>query len=412
MLFIKDELENYSHKIENKQKELKELIRDILKSSQELNRPEKNIYNLKQDILIEVKDNLHMIYEILDKFEEDMRIKEIRNEISLENITIKISNIYSELEKIKKISIPQIDEMESFFREYNRSYEQIIGSLKGEFLLRSIEEKYFVTKFDKNFITLDDNENRKKLLEVEKFYNELANLVKNYENLKMKFNSFLELTQNFLEQKELLEIALEKGTEEIYESAMKELDEKQQKFLIKKQEEYNNILNKVVGEIYLKNKERKKLLFLKSKKIIQTEIEESTNLEKVIEKILIYLNITSKERELLEKLDLLLKEKVNEEINIFKFKTSYKICQKLINDELEKEVKLNSKILKNSVQELVEVFKLTKKILTEEVINTIENRVEFSNDMKRILTARENILEELEDRIEMKYPHLKNGERL
>lgn len=412
MLFIKDELENYSHKIENKQKELKELIRDILKSSQELNRPEKNIYNLKQDILIEVKDNLHMIYEILDKFEEDMRIKEIRNEISLENITIKISNIYSELEKIKKISIPQIDEMESFFREYNRSYEQIIGSLKGEFLLKSIEEKYFVTKFDKNFITLDDNENRKKLLEVEKFYNELANLVKNYENLKMKFNSFLELTQNFLEQKELLEIALEKGTEEIYESAMKELDEKQQKFLIKKQEEYNNILNKVVGEIYLKNKERKKLLFLKSKKIIQTEIEESTNLEKVIEKILIYLNITSKERELLEKLDLLLKEKVNEEINIFKFKTSYKICQKLINDELEKEVKLNSKILKNSIQELVEVFKLTKKILTEEVINTIENRVEFSNDMKRILTARENILEELEDRIEMKYPHLKNGERL
>ena len=102
MLFIKDELENYSHKIESKQKELKELIRDILESSQELNRPEKNIYNLKQDILIEVKDNLHMIYEILDKFEEDMRIKEIRNEISLENITIKISNIYSELEKMKK----------------------------------------------------------------------------------------------------------------------------------------------------------------------------------------------------------------------------------------------------------------------------------------------------------------------
>lgn len=412
MLFIKGELENYSHKIESKQKELKELIRDILESSQELNRPEKNIYNLKQDILIEVKDNLHMIYEVLDKFEEDMRIKEIRNEISFENITIKISNIYSELEKIKKISIPQIDEMESFFREYNRSYEQIIGSLKGDFLLKSIEEKYFVTKFDKNFITLDDSENRKKLLEVEKFYNELANLVKNYENLKMKFNSFLELTQNFLEQKELLEIALEKGTEEIYESAMKELDEKQQNFLIKKQEEYNNILNKVVGEIYLKNKERKKLLFLKSKKIIQTEIEESINLEKAIEKILIYLNITSKERELLENLDLLLKEKVNEEINIFKFKTSYKICQKLINDELEKEVKLNSKILKNSIQELVEVFKLTKKILTEEVINTVENRVEFSNDMRRVLKVKENILEELEDRIEMKYPHLKNGERL
>lgn len=412
MLFIKGELENYSHKIESKQKELKELIRDILESSQELNRPEKNIYNLKQDILIEVKDNLHMIYEVLDKFEEDMRIKEIRNEISFENITIKISNIYSELEKIKKISIPQIDEMESFFREYNRSYEQIIGSLKWDFLLKSIEEKYFVTKFDKNFITLDDNENRKKLLEVEKFYNELANLVKNYENLKMKFNSFLELTQNFLEQKELLEIALEKGTEEIYESAMKELDEKQQNFLIKKQEEYNNILNKVVGEIYLKNKERKKLLFLKSKKIIQTEIEESINLEKAIEKILIYLNITSKERELLENLDLLLKEKVNEEINIFKFKTSYKICQKLINDELEKEVKLNSKILKNSIQELVEVFKLTKKILTEEVINTVENRVEFSNDMRRVLKVKENILEELEDRIEMKYPHLKNGERL
>lgn len=412
MLFIKGELENYSHKIESKQKELKELIRDILESSQELNRPEKNIYNLKQDILIEVKDNLHMIYEVLDKFEEDMRIKEIRNEISFENITIKISNIYSELEKIKKISIPQIDEMESFFREYNRSYEQIIGSLKWDFLLKSIEEKYFVTKFDKNFITLDDSENRKKLLEVEKFYNELANLVKNYENLKMKFNSFLELTQNFLEQKELLEIALEKGTEEIYESAMKELDEKQQNFLIKKQEEYNNILNKVVGEIYLKNKERKKLLFLKSKKIIQTEIEESINLEKAIEKILIYLNITSKERELLENLDLLLKEKVNEEINIFKFKTSYKICQKLINDELEKEVKLNSKILKNSIQELVEVFKLTKKILTEEVINTVENRVEFSNDMRRVLKVKENILEELEDRIEMKYPHLKNGERL
>lgn len=412
MLFIKGELENYSHKIESKQKELKELIRDILESSQELNRPEKNIYNLKQDILIEVKDNLHMIYEVLDKFEEDMRIKEIRNEISFENITIKISNIYSELEKIKKISIPQIDEMESFFREYNRSYEQIIGSLKGDFLLKSIEEKYFVTKFDKNFITLDDSENRKKLLEVEKFYNELANLVKNYENLKMKFNSFLELTQNFLEQKELLEIALEKGTEEIYESAMKELDEKQQNFLIKKQEEYNNILNKVVGEIYLKNKERKKLLFLKSKKTIQTEIEESINLEKAIEKILIYLNITSKERELLENLDLLLKEKVNEEINIFKFKTSYKICQKLINDELEKEVKLNSKILKNSIQELVEVFKLTKKILTEEVINTVENRVEFSNDMRRVLKVKENILEELEDRIEMKYPHLKNGERL
>ena len=412
MLFIKGELENYSHKIESKQKELKELIRDILESSQELNRPEKNIYNLKQDILIEVKDNLHMIYEVLDKFEEDMRIKEIRNEISFENITIKISNIYSELEKIKKISIPQIDEMESFFREYNRSYEQIIGSLKGDFLLKSIEEKYFVTKFDKNFITLDDSENRKKLLEVEKFYNELANLVKNYENLKMKFNSFLELTQNFLEQKELLEIALEKGTEEIYESAMKELDEKQQNFLIKKQEEYNNILNKVVGEIYLKNKERKKLLFLKSKKTIQTEIEESINLEKAIEKILIYLNITSKERELLENLDLLLKEKVNEEINIFKFKTSYKICQKLINEELEKEVKLNSKILKNSIQELVEVFKLTKKILTEEVINTVENRVEFSNDMRRVLKVKENILEELEDRIEMKYPHLKNGERL
>lgn len=412
MLFIKGELENYSHKIESKQKELKELIRDILESSQELNRPEKNIYNLKQDILIEVKDNLHMIYEILDKFEEDTRIKEIRNEISFENITIKISNIYSELEKIKKISIPQIDEMESFFREYNRSYEQIIGSLKWNFLLKSIEEKYFVTKFDKNFITLDDSENRKKLLEVEKFYNELANLVKNYENLKMKFNSFLELTQNFLEQKELLEIALEKGTEEIYESAMKELDEKQQNFLIKKQEEYNNILNKVVGEIYLKNKERKKLLFLKSKKIIQTEIEESINLEKAIEKILIYLNITSKERELLENLDLLLKEKVNEEINIFKFKTSYKICQKLINKELEKEVKLNSKILKNSIQELVEVFKLTKKILTEEVINTVENRVEFSNDMRRVLKVKENILEELEDRIEMKYPHLKNGERL
>lgn len=148
MLFIKGELENYSHKIESKQKELKELIRDILESSQELNRPEKNIYNLKQDILIEVKDNLHMIYEILDKFEEDTRIKEIRNEISFENITIKISNIYSELEKIKKISIPQIDEMESFFREYNRSYEQIIGSLKWNFLLKSIEEKYFVTKFD------------------------------------------------------------------------------------------------------------------------------------------------------------------------------------------------------------------------------------------------------------------------
>ena len=228
----------------------------------------------------------------------------------------------------------------------------------------------------------------------------------------MKFNSFLELTQNFLEQKELLEIALEKGTEEIYESEMKELDEKQQNFLIKKQEEYNNILNKVVGEIYLKNKERKKLLFLKSKKIIQTEIEESINLEKAIEKILIYLNITSKERELLENLDLLLKEKVNEEINIFKFKTSYKICQKLINEELEKEVKLNSKILKNSIQELVEVFKLTKKILTEEVINTVENRVEFSNDMRRVLKVKENILEELEDRIEMKYPHLKNGERL
>lgn len=407
MLFIKDELENYSHKIESKKRELKELISEILKNSQEIKRPERNIYNLKQDILIEVKDNLHMIYEILDKFEVDMRIKEIRKEISMENISIKVSSIYNELEKIKEISIPQIDEIEAFFREYNSNYKSVMRDFTGDYLLKDIEEKYFNTRFEKSFITLDDSENRKKLLEIEKFYNELVNLVRYYENINNRFSSFLELTKSFLEEKELVEISLEKGTEEIYENATNELEEKKMSLLTKKQEEYNNLLNKGVGEIYLRNKERKKFLVFKSKKIVQNEIEESSNLEKVIEKILTYLNISSKDRELLENPELLLKEKISEEIDIFRFKTSYKICQKLINEELEKEVKLNSKILKNKIQELVEIFILVKKILTEEVINTVENRVEFSNDMRRTLKVKENILEELEDRIGMKYPHLR-----
>ena len=215
------------------------------------------------------------------------------------------------------------------------------------------------------------------------------------------------MTKAFLEQKELLEIAIEKVTEEIYEIAMKELEEKREKFLIEKQEEYNDILNKLVGEIYLKNKDRKNLLILKSKKRVQTEIEESTNLEKVIEKILIYLNVTSKEKELLEKPELLLKEKVNGEITIFKFRTSYKILKHFLDEEIEKKVKLNSKFLKNSIQEFVEDFKLAKKILIEEVINLKENRIEFFYDIRKIANLKEDILEELENRIEMKYPHLK-----
>ena len=407
MLFIKDELEDYSYKIESKKSELKNLISEILKNSQSIKKPEENIYNLKQDIFIELKEKLNMINEVLDKFEDDIRINEIRSEISIENISINISTIYNELEKIKDISIQKIDNIEDFFKEYNRNYEKIIGSYPGNYLLKSIEEKYFITKVDKNFITLDENENRKKLLDIEKFYYELVDLVKYFENINLKFKNFLELTKAFLEQKELLEIAIEKVTEEIYETAMKELEEKREKFLIEKQEEYNDILNKLVGEIYLKNKDRKNLLILKSKKRVQTEIEESTNLEKVIEKILIYLNVTSKEKELLEKPELLLKEKVNGEITIFKFRTSYKILKHFLDEEVEKKVKLNSKFLKNSIQEFVEDFKLAKKILIEEVINLKENRIEFFYDIRKIANLKEDILEELENRIEMKYPHLK-----
>ena len=407
MLFIKDELEDYSYKIESKKSELKNLISEILKNSQSIKKPEENIYNLKQDIFIELKEKLNMINEVLDKFEDDIRINEIRSEISIENISINISTIYNELEKIKDISIQKIDNIEDFFKEYNRNYEKIIGTYPGNYLLKSIEEKYFITKVDKNFITLDENENRKKLLDIEKFYYELVDLVKYFENINLKFKNFLELTKAFLEQKELLEIAIEKVTEEIYEIAMKELEEKREKFLIEKQEEYNDILNKLVGEIYLKNKDRKNLLILKSKKRVQTEIEESTNLEKVIEKILIYLNVTSKEKELLEKPELLLKEKVNGEITIFKFRTSYKILKHFLDEEIEKKVKLNSKFLKNSIQEFVEDFKLAKKILIEEVINLKENRIEFFYDIRKIANLKEDILEELENRIEMKYPHLK-----
>ena len=407
MLFIKDELEDYSYKIESKKSELKNLISEILKNSQSIKKPEENIYNLKQDIFIELKEKLNMINEVLDKFEDDIRINEIRSEISIENISINISTIYNELEKIKDISIQKIDNIEDFFKEYNRNYEKIIGTYPGNYLLKSIEEKYFITKVDKNFVTLDENENRKKLLDIEKFYYELVDLVKYFENINLKFKNFLELTKTFLEQKELLEIAIEKVTEEIYEIAMKELEEKREKFLIEKQEEYNDILNKLVGEIYLKNKDRKNLLILKSKKRVQTEIEESTNLEKVIEKILIYLNVTSKEKELLEKPELLLKEKVNGEITIFKFRTSYKILKHFLDEEIEKKVKLNSKFLKNSIQEFVEDFKLAKKILIEEVINLKENRIEFFYDIRKIANLKEDILEELENRIEMKYPHLK-----
>lgn len=407
MLFIKDELEDYSYKIESKKSELKNLISEILKNSQSIKKPEENIYNLKQDIFIELKEKLNMINEVLDKFEDDIRINEIRSEISIENISINISTIYNELEKIKDISIQKIDNIEDFFKEYNRNYEKIIGTYPGNYLLKSIEEKYFITKVDKNFVTLDENENRKKLLDIEKFYYELVDLVKYFENINLKFKNFLELTKSFLEQKELLEIAIEKVTEEIYETAMKELEEKREKFLIEKQEEYNDILNKLVGEIYLKNKDRKNLLILKSKKRVQTEIEESTNLEKVIEKILIYLNVTSKEKELLEKPELLLKEKVNGEITIFKFRTSYKILKHFLDEEIEKKVKLNSKFLKNSIQEFVEDFKLAKKILIEEVINLKENRIEFFYDIRKIANLKEDILEELENRIEMKYPHLK-----
>lgn len=407
MLFIKDELEDYSYKIESKKSELKNLISEILKNSQSIKKPEENIYNLKQDIFIELKEKLNMINEVLDKFEDDIRINEIRSEISIENISINISTIYNELEKIKDISIQKIDNIEDFFKEYNRNYEKIIGTYPGNYLLKSIEEKYFITKVDKNFITLDENENRKKLLDIEKFYYELVDLVKYFENINLKFKNFLELTKAFLEQKELLEIAIEKVTEEIYETAMKELEEKREKFLIEKQEEYNDILNKLVGEIYLKNKDRKNLLILKSKKRVQTEIEESTNLEKVIEKILIYLNVTSKEKELLEKPELLLKEKVNGEITIFKFRTSYKILKHFLDEEIEKKVKLNSKFLKNSIQEFVEDFKLAKKILIEEVTNLKENRIEFFYDIRKIANLKEDILEELENRIEMKYPHLK-----
>lgn len=407
MLFIKDELEDYSYKIESKKSELKNLISEILKNSQSIKKPEENIYNLKQDIFIELKEKLNMINEVLDKFEDDIRINEIRSEISIENISINISTIYNELEKIKDISIQKIDNIEDFFKEYNRNYEKIIGTYPGNYLLKSIEEKYFITKVDKNFVTLDENENRKKLLDIEKFYYELVDLVKYFENINLKFKNFLELTKAFLEQKELLEIAIEKVTEEIYEIAMKELEEKREKFLIEKQEEYNDILNKLVGEIYLKNKDRKNLLILKSKKRVQTEIEESTNLEKVIEKILIYLNVTSKEKELLEKPELLLKEKVNGEITIFKFRTSYKILKHFLDEEIEKKVKLNSKFLKNSIQEFVEDFKLAKKILIEEVINLKENRIEFFYDIRKIANLKEDILEELENRIEMKYPHLK-----
>lgn len=407
MLFIKDELEDYSYKIESKKSELKNLISEILKNSQSIKKPEENIYNLKQDIFIELKEKLNMINEVLDKFEDDIRINEIRSEISIENISINISTIYNELEKIKDISIQKIDNIEDFFKEYNRNYEKIIGTYPGNYLLKSIEEKYFITKVDKNFVTLDENENRKKLLDIEKFYYELVDLVKYFENINLKFKNFLELTKSFLEQKELLEIAIEKVTEEIYEIAMKELEEKREKFLIEKQEEYNDILNKLVGEIYLKNKDRKNLLILKSKKRVQTEIEESTNLEKVIEKILIYLNVTSKEKELLEKPELLLKEKVNGEITIFKFRTSYKILKHFLDEEIEKKVKLNSKFLKNSIQEFVEDFKLAKKILIEEVINLKENRIEFFYDIRKIANLKEDILEELENRIEMKYPHLK-----
>lgn len=407
MLFIKDELEDYSYKIESKKSELKNLISEILKNSQSIKKPEENIYNLKQDIFIELKEKLNMINEVLDKFEDDIRINEIRSEISIENISINISSIYNELEKIKDISIQKIDNIEDFFKEYNRNYEKIIGTYPGNYLLKSIEEKYFITKVDKNFVTLDENENRKKLLDIEKFYYELVDLVKYFENINLKFKNFLELTKAFLEQKELLEIAIEKVTEEIYETAMKELEEKREKFLIEKQEEYNDILNKLVGEIYLKNKDRKNLLILKSKKRVQTEIEESTNLEKVIEKILIYLNVTSKEKELLEKPELLLKEKVNGEITIFKFRTSYKILKHFLDEEIEKKVKLNSKFLKNSIQEFVEDFKLAKKILIEEVINLKENRIEFFYDIRKIANLKEDILEELENRIEMKYPHLK-----
>ena len=407
MLFIKDELEDYSYKIESKKSELKNLISEILKNSQSIKKPEENIYNLKQDIFIELKEKLNMINEVLDKFEDDIRINEIRSEISIENISINISTIYNELEKIKDISIQKIDNIEDFFKEYNRNYEKIIGTYPGNYLLKSIEEKYFITKVDKNFVTLDENENRKKLLDIEKFYYELVDLVKYFENINLKFKNFLELTKSFLEQKELLEIAIEKVTEEIYEIAMKELEEKREKFLIEKQEEYNDILNKLVGEIYLKNKDRKNLLILKSKKRVQTEIEESTNLEKVIEKILIYLNVTSKEKELLEKPELLLKEKVNGEITIFKFRTSYKILKHFLDEEIEKKVKLNSKFLKNSIQEFVEDFKLAKKILIEEVINLKENRIEFFFFFLKIANLKEDILEELENRIEMKYPHLK-----
>ena len=70
MLFIKDELEDYSYKIESKKSELKNLISEILKNSQSIKKPEENIYNLKQDIFIELKEKLNMINEVLDKFED------------------------------------------------------------------------------------------------------------------------------------------------------------------------------------------------------------------------------------------------------------------------------------------------------------------------------------------------------
>lgn len=470
---IKERSERAGRRINNSLENLKQELLDMLILSKETIKPERNMLNLKQDLLIETKENLKLLRQIEAKIELDMVHEDIAKELVLDDIQLRFSEIENEIYRLKETKIPTAQDLEEFFKEYSSNYNETISksgmaigalaigggavgagitsvglgmALSSSAIAGAVGTSIMgIGGLVSGVATLvtgpvgwiaggigllswlgsaptDEEiaEAREGLKELQETENQIYDQLYSAREMITKIKVILKLTDNFFEVKELLEIGLEKTVSNVIEEGTKNLGENKIKLLEVMKEEYNNILNKAVEDIYIKNRERKKLFCFKRKATVQNIIENAKSITDAIEYISKYLSLPKEDKKALTKLYTIIENYRNIEMEFskknqyFNFSDSYKVVEYYLKNDVDESVKIDSLEVINGLKKLIMMVKLIKNILETPMLNITENRMEYEAEIINITKeyieyyGEDIIQSEYDERIAMKYPDLVN----
>lgn len=442
---IKERSESVGGRIHHSLENLKEELLNILATSKETIKPERNMINLKQDLLLETKESLKLLRQIEAKIDLDMAYKNIAKELILDDIQLNFSEIENEIYRLKEIKIPTTQDLQEFFEEYSSNYNETIsksGMAIGALAIgggavgagvtsvglgMALSSSAIVGAVGTSIMGIgglvsgaaailtgpvgwiaggigllgwlgsaptDEEimEAREKLSELQRAEAQITDQLYSARKMTTKIKAVLRLTDNFFEMKEVLEIGLEKKVSEIIEDGTKNLEENKIKLIELRKFEYNIILNKAIDDIYIKNKYRKKLFCFKRKATVHNIIESTTSMEDAIKYILKYLSLSREEKNILKKLYLIIENYKNIDIistvknQYFNFSDSYKLLEEHLKNDVDSNVKIDSPKVINNLKKLVTMVKLIKNILETPMLNITKDSMEYEDEIINIAT--------------------------